>query len=250
MCKSADIQGFHRDERDRLKIRGFYLRLSVSDSNKSVPDSLTLVYLPRINGSPLEVADSKIRPDSASFVTLHRIVSADAVFASRERVRASEGVRFEVYMNEEKVLKGIFRKDEKDEWKMECRCALESGSARVSVSEVEVCVAVEGHVAMSEMVEMAVKRKAKARAIQPLEEIPEEREVETESDGCNCFCEEDEEKDCESDCGDCEVNSKEMEMDIEGFGWAVDLGIWVMCLGAGYLLSRASSKSLRRRRIL
>ena len=154
-------------------------------------------------------------------------------------------------MKEEKVLKGIFRKDEKDEWKMECRCALESGSAGVSVSEAEVCVAVEDHAAMSEMVEMAVRRKAKAkaRAVQLLEEIPEEREVETGSDGCYCFGGDDE--DYESDGGNCELNGNEMEMDVEeGFGWAVDLGIWVMCLGVGYLLSRASSKTLRRRRLL
>lgn len=153
-------------------------------------------------------------------------------------------------MKEEKVLKGIFRKDEKDEWKMECRCALDSSSTGVAVSEAEVCVAVDGHVAMSEMVEMAVRRKAKARAVQRLEEIPEEREVDIESDDCYCFGGVDEDDDYESDGGNSEVIGKDMEMDAEGFGWAVDLGIWVMCLGVGYLLSRASSKSLRRRRIL
>ncbi|KAK9275020.1 hypothetical protein L1049_022278 [Liquidambar formosana] len=265
MCRSTDIHGFQRIERDRLKIRAFYLRLSVASAHKPLPDSLTLVYLPRINGSLLEIDGSKIKPDSPGFVTLHRVVSAgettgggtgDVIFGSRERVSAGEGVRFEVYLGEEKALKGIFRKDEEEEWNMECRCALEEDMVAVEVTKAEVCVAVEGHVVMSEKVEMVVKRRKKARkGFLGLEEIPEEREVESESEGgCCCLCGEVERG---SDGGDYEEESgddkdgeeMEMEMEMEGVRWAVDVGIWVMCLGVGYLVSKASSKSLRRRRI-
>ncbi|KAF8379956.1 hypothetical protein HHK36_027422 [Tetracentron sinense] len=260
MCRSTEIQGFFQKEGDRLKIRSFYLRLSISIAHKSIPESLTLLYLPRVNGNPLEINESKIRSDSAAFVTLHRVRSAEkmnnervgeAVFASREQVRASEGVRFEVYLREEKVLKGIFMKNEYGEWKMECKCALESVLVGFEVAAAEVCVAVEGQVAMNERVDMVVKRRKKKKiGFQGLEEIPEEREVETESENCCCSC-----GDLEmgSDGGDYEENGdeyKEIEIEMEGVRWAFDVGIWVMCLGVGYLVSKASSRTLRLKRIL
>lgn len=275
MCRSTDFHGYNLFDRNhhRLKIEGFYVRFSIFKSCcRPLPESLTLAYLPRINGSFLEIDGAKVRPDTTAFVTLHRVVLAGSsgivVFASRERVRASEGVRFEVFLGEEKVLKGIFRKDEDNEWNMECKCGLESGmasTAAVEVSEAEVCVAVVGHVAMSEKVEMVVKKKKKKKkakkCFQRLEEIPEEREGEEvaesdeTSDGCDCCCLcREEGYQCGSDGGDDDEGSEEMEemeMDMEGVRWAVDVGILVMSLGLGYLVSKAaSSKSLRRRRIL
>lgn len=256
MCRSTDIHSFYQIDRDRLKIKAFYLRLSVSKSRKPLPESLTLVYLPRITGSPLEIDDSKIRPDSSAFVTLHRLISeGEAVFGSRDRVRASEGVRFEVYLGEEKILKGIFRKDEDEEWYMECKCALERKLVGAEVSEAEVCVAVEGHVAMIEKVKMAVKRKKKGVCFQGLEEIPEEREVESDdSEEGGCCCCSGGEAESGLDGGDYKEEEEdggteemEMEMEMEGVRWAVDVGIWVMCLGVGFLVS---AKTLRRRRIL
>lgn len=178
---------------------------------------------------------------------------AEVVFGSREPVRASEGVRFEVYFKEEKVLKGIFRKDEDEEWKLDCKCAMESEMVGVRISEAEVCVAVEGDVAMRESVAMVVKRKRKGMGFSGLEEIPEEREVEDdESDGCDCSC------GGETEIGfdgvdlleDSDGDLVEMDVDMEGVRWAVDLGIWVMCLGVGFLVSKASAKTLRRKRIL
>ncbi|OVA20653.1 hypothetical protein BVC80_883g27 [Macleaya cordata] len=269
MCRSTEIHGFYQNERDRLKIKAFYLRLSISQVQKPLPESFTLLYLPRINGSLLEINDLKIRSDSSGFVTLYRIRSeeekkmmmmndeeiGEVVFASRERVRASEGVQFEVYSKEEKVLKGIFRKDEDEEWKMECKCALESDPVGFKISEAEVFVGAEGNVAMNEKVEMVVRRRRMRRktmgkfGFRVLEEIPEEREIEIETESCDsdyccCYCGE---METELDGGDCETMDDHEEMEKEGGTWAVDVGIWVMCLGVGYLVSKASSRTLRRR---
>lgn len=253
MCRSTDYYGF-QSKRETLKIQSFFLRFSGLDSHKPLPESLTLSYLPRISGTALEIDGSKIRPDSPAFVTLHRAVNAkvrkgEAIFGSREPVRAGDGVRFEVYLREEKVLKGTFRKDEGQEWKLECKCVLESASVGAEVREAEVCVAVEGHVAMRERVAMVVKRRGKC-GFHPLEEIPE---VDEESDGgCCCTCGEIDGGDLRLD-GDVGEEEKEVEeelqMDVEGVRWAVDVGIWVMCFGVGYLVSKASSKTLRRRRL-
>ncbi|KAM1432905.1 hypothetical protein TB2_014631 [Malus domestica] len=258
MCRSTDYHGF-QSRRDRLKIREIFLRFSGLITREPLPESLTLMYLPRINENELEIDGSKIRPDSPAFVTLYRVVSAkvregEVVFGSRERVGAGNGIRFEVYLREEKVLKGIFRKDERQEWKLECKCVLEGESVAAEVADAEVCVAVEGHVAMNERVKMVVKKTKKHRkcGFKRLEEIPEEGAVDDEydeSDGCCC--------NCRSDGGDSEMGSDvegddegELEMDMEGVRWAVDVGIWVVCLGVGYFVSKASSKSLRRRRLI
>ncbi|KAA8525743.1 hypothetical protein F0562_007606 [Nyssa sinensis] len=244
MCR-----GFQQNERERLKIKAFYIRLSALNALKPLPYSLTLCYLPRINGSPLEINETEIRPDSPAFVTLYRVISAEtatkgAIFGSRECVRASEGVRFEVYLRDEKVLKGIFRKDEGNEWILDCKCVLESELVGVEVKEAEVCVAVEGQVAMSEKVEMVVKRKRRPKCFQGLEDIPEEREVECDSDACCCCCSGEEGNEIGSDGGDCAEEEEEesdedregTEMKMEGVSWAVDVGIWVMCFGVGYLI--------------
>lgn len=255
MCRAADIHWHYRNDTERLKIKAFYIRLSFSKSCKCLPESLTLLFLPRIGGSPLEIDGLKIRADSPAFLTLHRAVSADSsqvTFGCRERVWAGEGIRFEVYMRAEKVLKGSFRKDEDDEWTMDCKSALESELVGGEAPEAEVFVALEGHVPMNEKVKMAVKRKKRNRGfLQGLEEIPEGREVATETDGCSCCCSCGE-TESGSDGGDCEEVCEEDEekMHMEGVRWAVEVGIWVMCLGVGLLVSKASSKRLRRRRIL
>ncbi|PQQ01534.1 uncharacterized protein Pyn_33816 [Prunus yedoensis var. nudiflora] len=154
MCRSTDYHGF-QPRRDRLKIRAFFLRFSENE---------------------LEIDGSKIRPDTPAFLTLYRVVNAkvkdgEVIFGSRERVEAGDGIRFEVYLREEKVLKGTFRKDEGQEWKLECKCALESESVSVAteIAEAQVCVAVEGHVAMIEG--------HRNCGFKRLEEIPEEGEA-------------------------------------------------------------------------
>lgn len=38
------------------------------------------------------------------------------------------------------------------------------------------------------------------------------------------------------------------EVEMEGVRWAVDVGIWVVCLGVGFLVSKASSTRIIRQR--
>ncbi|XP_076882730.1 uncharacterized protein LOC143531286 [Bidens hawaiensis] len=246
------------DQTERLfKLKSFHVKLSYSKppaGYSSLPDSLTLHYLPRITGGPLEVNGSVIRPDAAVFMTLHRVVSGDGevVYGSRERVRVSEGVKFEVYVKEDKVVKGGFRRDGSGEWRMECRCGLEGGGGGggggggVKAVEVVVVAAEEDKVVMREKVEMVVRRR-KRRCFEGLEEIPEQ-ESEEEEVVVECGC-----SDCAGGGEAVEDGGDAVEdggCEVEGVGWAVDVGIWVVCLGVGYLVSKASSKSVRRRRLL
>lgn len=173
------------------------------------------------------------------------------MFGSRERVRASEGVQFQVYLSEEKLVQGIFKRNDDGEWRLECRCALESeiAGAKTAATTVEVCVDVEGEGAMFEKVNLEVRRKKK-RGFCGLEEIPEGREVEGDCDGCGCSCGEEDGDWSKEDGGDDDEDDGG-EMEVEGVRWAVDLGIWAVCLGVGYLVSRAAHyKTLRRKRLI
>ncbi|KAL9166948.1 hypothetical protein ABFS82_05G063800 [Erythranthe guttata] len=80
-----------------------------------------------------------------------------------------------------------------------------------------------------------------------LEEIPEEREGEIGSDACWCC-------DCGGGGGEEEMDGGDggvVEAEMEAVRWAVDVGIWVVCIGVGYLVTKASSsKRLRRKRII
>ncbi|CAH8382865.1 unnamed protein product [Eruca vesicaria subsp. sativa] len=238
MCRSTDFDRYV--EKESLKVKAFYVRFTGLPTRDFSPDSLTLLYPPRINEAAFELDGSKIRPDSPAFVTLHRVVKGgEAIYGCRERVRVWEGIRFEVYMSEERVVKGIFRKEEGgDKWKIECECEMEEGAA-------EVVVAAEGHVATSTMARRH-RRRRKHMMFECLEEIPEEREEgrEREDSVCFCTCGGGESEDGEGEWESVEWTA-EMESEAEGMGWAVDVGIWVMCLGVGYLVSKASAKSLR-----
>lgn len=256
MCRSTDIHGFHGN--DSLRITSFFIRLA-NLKYKKLPESLTLVYLPRINEqTELEVCGKKIRPDCSAFVTLYRLMTAEmteeneSVYGSREKVAVSDGVMFDVYLGGEKVLKGVFRKCEGDEWKVECKSALEREMAKKSgadVARADICVGCEGRVAMVDRVEVMVRKK-RSRCCR-LEEIPEQREVVVEdedvSDGCCCSCGGEMESECESDGEDLAVLDLQTQMD--GVRWAVDLGFWAVCLGVGFFVSKASAKALRRKRI-
>ncbi|XP_065858982.1 uncharacterized protein [Euphorbia lathyris] len=260
MCRSSHFQNSRPQSRNTLMIKAFFVRFSSLQPRKSLPDSLTLLFLPRINGAELLIDGSKVRPDSSAFVTLHRVVNVktkagEAIFGSRSRVSAAGGIRFEVFTRDDKILEGIFRKDGEEEWRLECECGVESEKDGGAVAVAEVCVAVEGqgkgHTALSGRVEMASKKKKTRKG--RLEVIPEENEEAAE--------EEEEEEDCcgceygniGSDGGDsgevCGPGCDMMDMDMEGVRWAVDLGVWVMCFGVGYLVSKASARSLRRLRL-
>lgn len=226
-----------------------------------LPESLTLVYLPRINETALEISGKDIRPDTAAFVTLYRVVTAktddgEVIYGSREPVVVTDAVSLEVYFGEEKVLKGTFRKDE-DDWKLKCKCVLERVIGDDNGAVAEIYVGLDGHVAITERVVLKSRRRNNHHYINThrrgtfdleLEEIPEERgvelesESESESDGCcSCSC----------SCGsDVDVQDEEaIHLELERVRWAVDVGIWVMCLGVGFLVSKASAKTLRRKRL-
>ncbi|KAJ6347218.1 hypothetical protein OIU76_003835 [Salix suchowensis] len=228
MCRTTDFHGLQqsRTRENHLQIKSFYVLFTgFRPDNKPVPESLTLVYLPR--GHELVIDGSEFRPATKAYLGLHRIVEVgkkegegEVMFGSRERVRVNEGVRFEVYLREERVLEGIFRRDaDLERWKLECY----GGTGGDDVRVLAVRVAVEGQVAF---VETLVTRKRKSkRGCDRLEVIPEGGEV-------------------------VEDESDEVEMELEGIRWAIDVGVWVMCLGVGYMVSRASVKSLRRLRFL
>ncbi|KAI3972785.1 hypothetical protein MKX01_019443 [Papaver californicum] len=281
MCRVTENHGFYQSERDRLKIKAFYLRLSVSKVKKNqLPESLTLLYLPRINESPLEIDGIKIRSDSSGFITLYRMRSEEekkkrnmmmkgeeeieeqeVIYASREIVIVSEGVRFEVYSREDKILKGIYRKDTYDDWKLESKCVLENDPSGLKISEAEVFVTGDGNVSINEKIEIVIKRRRKInnkkRCFKVLEEIPEDREEgeekkENESDdGSCCCCCGDEMIGSDFEDRDClEKSDGDNNTDDDEGTWVVDVGIWVMCLGVGYLVSKASSRTLRRRMMM
>ncbi|KAL0398457.1 UNVERIFIED_CONTAM: hypothetical protein Sradi_2189000 [Sesamum radiatum] len=164
--KNKMCRGFQQNERERLKIKAFSTRLSASCSKNKphLPDFLTLHYLPRINGSLMEINGSNLRPDSPAFVTLHRVLSREssrgAVYASKERVAVCEGVKFEIYVGDVKVLKGIFRKDEGEKWKIDCKL----DDFVEGVDDAEVFVAPEGPAAvMSEKMEMVADLRRRQR---------------------------------------------------------------------------------------
>ncbi|XP_073111899.1 uncharacterized protein [Elaeis guineensis] len=266
MCHSttefADLFSYPK-ERDRLKIRAFYLRLSLTAAafghRTALPQTLTLVYIPRISEDLIEVNDDRIPADATAIVALHRVRSGEqaeeVVYASTDRVRAGEGLRFEVYIGAQKALKGVFQRvGGVGCWRMECRWATE---AEMGVAAAEVWVAGEKGVIMREKVEMGSpaagerrrRRKKRRGFCSKLEQIPEEM------DGWDCFdCEEMEGWEVVGSDGGESEEGEGMKggdgLEMEGVRWAVDLGIWVVCLGVGLLVSTASRKGLTRKSLI
>ncbi|KAL2907014.1 tRNA pseudouridine synthase D [Bienertia sinuspersici] len=259
MCRTTEYY-HHSNINDeffiRLKSVSVCLSLnSISNTVCNLSESVTLVFLPRINGSFLEINASKYRPDSPAFVSLHRAVSqSDVVFASNEEICARDGVVFEVHLGENRLLHGVLRRRDDGVLTMDCKSVL---SKNCGVKEAEICVTAENGVVLKEKVEVVVKKRNKRRLCRKfevaLQEIPEEREsdvaaAEAEEEGsggvCCCCCD-------EGDDDDLTVEMQlEMEKEIEGVKWAVDVGIWAVCLGVGFFVSRASARNLRRRRFL
>ncbi|KAK8521030.1 hypothetical protein V6N13_077155 [Hibiscus sabdariffa] len=255
MCKSADNYDFRPSDRNLLRMKAFFVRFSGFDPcTAPLSDSLTLLFPPRINETArLEVSGSGVRSSSPAFVTLHRMVKVktregEAIYGSREWIRVGDGVRFEVYSGEEKVLKGVFRREAAEKWKMECKCALERDDGVMTCGKnavADICVAVEADEAMVERIAMAVRkcRKNRRAGFVELEDIPEEGESEL-NDGCCCSCGE------ADGGGDIDGGGQEMDTEAAEVSWAFDVGFWVMCLGVGYLVSKTTARSLRRMRIL
>ena len=58
-------------------------------------------------------------------------------------------------------MKRIVRREEAQKWKMECKCALEGGDGEtieVERAMADVCVAMEGDIALGERMEMSVRK--------------------------------------------------------------------------------------------
>ncbi|XP_074278821.1 uncharacterized protein LOC141602438 [Silene latifolia] len=233
----------------RLTLTTFTLNLSLSSTSSSsnLPETLTLVFLPRVNGARIQVNGVKIRPVSPAFVTLYR--TRAAAYSAVGEIKVCDGAAFEVHAAEIRVLKGVFREINGEElgksWRVECKYM---GDERridvmgVKVTEMEVVVVAE------ECSGVLLKAKAKAEGKMKgfrrvlLAEIPEVMEDDVE-EGQGDGEEEEEGKKWDE-------AAEMVEAEMDGVKWVVEVGFWVGCLGVGLLVSRVSSRSLWRRKLL
>ncbi|KAG2544029.1 uncharacterized protein LOC120692548 [Panicum virgatum] len=229
MCRATTMEDVRPTP--TLDIRAFYLRLSSSSS--PAPADLALVYLPAIGGAALRLNGRALPPAAPAEVTL-RQVAGDA-YASADRVAAAEGARFEVYAGKEMAAEGVFRRRRgagEVGWRVECRRA---GPVAVA----EVMVLAEGGVLMRDRARAASRRGVGCGGTR-LEGIPEDA-----TDlvwGCQCGSRGDEEWEVVSDDGE---PWKEEEVEVETVRWAMEMGVWAVCLGVGLL---ATARRFRRKR--
>ncbi|CAN6290927.1 unnamed protein product [Urochloa humidicola] len=243
MCRATTMEdgGFLRPSPPTLDIRAFYLRLSSSPSPSpsSSPPELTLVYLPAIGGAALGLNGRSLPPAAPAEVTL-RQVAGDA-YATADRVAAAEGARFEVYAGKEMAAEGIFfrRRQIGGGWRVECHRA--APGAPVSVAEVVVLA--EGGVLMRDRARAASRRGMLGCGATTLEGIPEE----ATDLGWGCHCGDEEwEVVAADDSDDGEACKEEDEgVEAETVRWAMEMGVWAVCLGVGLL---ATARSFRRKR--
>ncbi|CAN6285979.1 unnamed protein product [Urochloa humidicola] len=246
MCRATTMQdgGFLRPS-STLDIRAFYLRLSSSPSSPAAqaPAELTLVYHPAIGGAALALNGSALPPASPAEVTLRR-VAGDA-YASADRVAAAEGARFEVYAGKEMAAEGVFFRRRRidsirgGDWRVECRRA----APAVPVAVAEVVVLAEGGVLMRDRARAASRRgMGLGCGATRLEGIPEEA---TDIGwGCHCGSCGDEWEVVGDDSDDGET-WKEEGVEAETVRWAMEMGVWAVCLGVGLL---ATARRFHRKR--
>ncbi|CAN6302586.1 unnamed protein product [Urochloa humidicola] len=251
MCRATTMEdgphagGFLRPS-PTLDIRAFYLRLSSSSSSSSpaaqAPADLTLVYHPAIGGAALALNGRTLPPAAPADVTLRK-VAGDA-YASADRVAAAEGARFEVYAGKEIAAEGVFFRRRRIEsidggdWRVECRRAAPGPATPVPVAEVVVLA--EGGVLMRDRARAASRRgMGLGCGASRLEGIPEEA---TDLGwGCHCgSCGGDD----DSDNGEA-WKEEEDGVEAETVRWAMEMGVWAVCLGVGLL---ATARRFRRKR--
>ncbi|KAL6660270.1 hypothetical protein ACP70R_002392 [Stipagrostis hirtigluma subsp. patula] len=220
----------------RLEIRAFYLRLAAPPAEQQA--ELSLVYLPPIGGAALGLGGRALPPAAPAEVTLRPVAGDAAAYASTDRVAAAEGARFEVYAGKERAAEGVFsrRPGGGGGWRVECR-RLESAAA---AAVAEVAVLAEGGVLMRG------KARASRRGIgcgaTRLEGIPEE--ATDVGWGCECgACGEEWEVVVGDDGREEQWEDEEAEM--ETVRWAMEMGVWAVCLGVGLL---ATARQFRRKR--
>ena len=232
MCRATTMEDVRPTP--TLDIRAFYLRLSSSSS--PAPADLALVYLPAIGGAALRLNGRALPPAAPAEVTL-RQVAGDA-YASADRVAAAEGARFEVYAGKEMAAEGVFRRRGELGWRVECRRA---DPAPAPVAVAEVVVLAEGGVLMRDRARATSRRGLACGGGTRLEGIPEE--ATDLAWGCHCgSCADDEDWEVVSDDGE---PWKEEEVEVETVRWAMEMGVWAVCLGVGLL---ATARRFRRKR--
>lgn len=248
MCRATSMEdgphagGFLRPS-PTLDIRAFYLRLSSSSSPSApAPAELALVYHPAIGGAALALNGRALPPAAPAEVTL-RQVAGDA-YASADRVAATEGARFEVYAGKEMAAEGVFRRRRisgEGGWRVECRRA---AAASPTVAVAEVVVLAEGGVLMRDRARATSRRRIGCGATR-LEGIPEE--ATDVGRGCQCggACGDDEWEVVGDDSDDAVAWKEEEDVEVETVRWAMEMGVWAVCLGVGLL---ATARRFRRKR--
>ncbi|XP_062210680.1 uncharacterized protein LOC133912111 [Phragmites australis] len=156
-----------------------------------------------------------------------------AAYTSADHVATAEGARFEVYAGKERAVEGVFSRHLGGEgWRVKCRRATTTSHATVA----EVVVLAEGGVLMRD----------RARAASPgcratrLEGISEE--ATDVGWGCECGVCGEEWEAIEDDDGE---EWKEEEVEMETVRWAMEMGVWAVCLGVGLL---ATARRFRQKR--
>ncbi|KAG0553155.1 hypothetical protein BDA96_01G570400 [Sorghum bicolor] len=251
MCRATMMQ--FPPPPPRLDIRAFYLRLA---SCSTAPAELTLAYHPAIGGAALGLNGRALPPAAPAEVTLRRVASGDAyAYSSADRVAAAEGARFEVLAGDEVAAEGVFFTRRRgggggEGWRVECRRG--PGSVSVSVCVAEVVVLAEGGVLMRDKARAAGRGRMRCGATR-LEGIPEEA---TDLGGwgrCECGACGDDDDDGWEVIGDASDDSElwkheeeeEGEVEMETVRWAMEMGVWAVCLGVGIL---ATARRFRRKR--
>ncbi|KAF8780249.1 hypothetical protein HU200_001919 [Digitaria exilis] len=227
-----------------LDVRAFYLRLSTSAPAASPPAELALVYHPAIGGAALALNGRALPPTAPAEVPLRR-VAGDA-YASADHVAAAEGARFEVYAGKDMAAEGVFRFRRRREggrgeegagWRVECRRAVAPAAAVVAA---KVVVLAEGGVLMRDRARAAASRRAMGCGATRLEGIPEE--ATDVGFGCGCRCGDEE---WEVVAGESDDGESWKEEEVETVRWAMEMGVWAVCLGVGLL---ATASRFRRKR--
>jgi hypothetical protein len=240
MCRATTVEdvphgaGFLRPRRSgapRLDIRAFYLRLS---SPAAALAELSLVYLPAIGGAALVLNGSALPPAAPAEVKLRQVAGDAAAYASPDRVAAAEGARFEAYAGKERAAEGVFTRRPGGGWRVECH---RHGSSAVA----EVAVLLEDGMLMRGKAR-ASKRGMGCVATR-LEGIPEE--AADVGWGCECGLCGEEEWEVVGDYDDDGGKLVEEDVEAETVRWAMEMGVWAVCLGVGLL---ATARRFRRKR--
>ncbi|CAO2831245.1 unnamed protein product [Amaranthus hypochondriacus] len=137
---------------------------------------------------------------------------------------------------------------------MECRSLLEKNEL-FGVKEIEVFATAQNDVVLKEKVVVKKKRFCMKQFDMKLEDILEERECDVDDDveregECCCCGEVETGSNGGDDFDDIDDQTMEIDMDMEGVRWAVDVGIWVVSLGVGFLVCKASTRNLMKKKKL